>query len=125
LAIQHVVGDGTALATILRQSSAPWPRSQCLLAHQALDMVQTAAAAPRQQVVPDPPSTIRAVAADKALAHLVAKILVVPAAFAARPIQPGVEAASRDTERLAHQIQGPGLPVLRHEAEPHIDSFAK
>lgn len=34
-------------------------------------------------------------------------------------------ATPRDTERLAHQIDRPGPSVFRHEAELHIDSFAK
>lgn len=59
------------------------------------------------------------------LVSLSAQLLVVKAAPAPGAHQPSVEATSRDTERLAHQIDRPGPSVFRHEAELHIDSFAK
>lgn len=52
--------------------------------------------------------------------HLVAEATLAPGAC-----EPGVEAASRDTERPPHQIDRSGPPVFRYGAEPHIDSFAK
>ena len=48
-------GRALAIAFILRQTPAPWPRPQGLQAHQPFDPVQTAFDAFRQQVTPDPP----------------------------------------------------------------------
>ena len=90
-----------------------------------LDAVQAAAMPEGQHVVPHASRTIRAVTAQEALAHLAAQQLVGQITSAARPGQPGIEAASRDTERLAHQVHRPGPSVFRDEAELHIDSLAK
>lgn len=78
-----------------------------------------------QHVVPHTACAVGAVAAYKALMHLRTQHLVAEATPAPGSCEPGVEAASRDTERLAHQIDRPGPSVFRHEAELHIDSFAK
>jgi hypothetical protein len=43
-----------AIAFILRQTPAPWPRSQGLQSHQSFDPVQTTVDAVCQQVTPDP-----------------------------------------------------------------------
>lgn len=79
----------------------------------------------RQDIVPDASRTIGTVAQHKALADQAAKLLIAPAALAARAREPRVKATSSDTERLAHQIHRPDSSVFRHEAESHIDSFAK
>lgn len=78
-----------------------------------------------QHVVPHPARTVGAVAVHEALTHLRAQHLIAEAAPASGPREPRVEATPRDTERLAHQIDRPGPSVFRHEAELHIDSFAK
>ncbi|GEQ77887.1 hypothetical protein CTTA_4892 [Comamonas testosteroni] len=57
--------------------------------------------------------------------HLRVQLLIFKAASASGMYEPGIKATSRDTERIAHQIDRPGPSVLRHEAELHIDSFAK
>ena len=79
-----------------------------------------------QYDVPHTAHAVGAVAAYKALMHLRTQYLVTEATPAPESCEPGVEAASRDTERLAHQIdRRPGPSVFRHEDELHIDSFAK
>ena len=42
LAVQHVVGDGAALTTVLGQATPAWPGTQRLLSHEAFDAVQAA-----------------------------------------------------------------------------------
>ena len=125
LAIQHVVSDGTALSVVLGQAAPSGPGTQGLRPHQTLDTVQSAALAQGHHIVPNPASTVGPVAAHKALPHLGCQRLVFQAAPAARPHQPRIEAASRDTERLAHKIHRPGHPVLRDELELHSESLAK
>ena len=78
-----------------------------------------------EHVMPHAPGAVRPVTGDEAVAHLAAQHFVIEAATTARPHQPGIEAAARDTERLAHQVHRPGPSVLRHKAELHIDSLAK
>ena len=125
LAVQHVVGHGTARATVLGQSASPWPGTQCLLSHEPFDAVQTTSLTLFQHVVPHTPCPVGAVTAHEALVHMRTQHLVAETTPAPGPCEPGVEAASRDTERLAQQIDRPGPSVFRHEAELHIDSFAK
>ncbi len=91
----------------------------------ALDAVQTTSLALLQHVVPHAACAVGAVTAHEALVNLCAQHLIAEAASAPGPCEPRVEATPRDTERLAHQIDRPGPSVFRHEAELHIDSFAK
>src|SRR5262249_52837637 len=58
-------------------------------------------------------------------AVIYAELFVTPAALTARSCQPGIEPASRHTERLAQPTLRPDPPVLRNETELHFDSFAK
>jgi hypothetical protein len=125
LTVQHVVGDGAALASVLRQASTPWPRAQGLFSHEPFNAMQSASLTQCKHVMPHAPGAIGAVAAHKALAHLAAEHLVDQTALAPGPAEPRVEATSRDTERLAHHCQRPRPSVFRHEAELHIDSLAK
>ena len=125
LPIQNVVGNGAALTTILGQSPALGPCPQGLQAHQALDAVQTTVMPQGQHVTPDTAGALSSVAAHKALTDQVPHQLVRSAALASGTAVPGIESASRDTERLAYQSDWPDSPVLHHEAELHIDSFAK
>ncbi|GEM_PF-4988150 len=60
-----------------------------------------------EQVMPHASCTIHAVAGDKAPSYPFTQYLIVQAAQTSRPIQSRVEAASRNTERLAHQIDRP------------------
>ena len=87
--------------------------------------MQTTSLTLLQHVVPHTACAIGAIAAYEALVDLRAQHFIAEAAPAPGPREPRVEATSRDTERLAHQIDRPGPSVFRHEAELHIDSFAK
>lgn len=78
-----------------------------------------------QHVVPHTGRAVGAVAAHEALVYLRAQHFIAEAALAPGPCEPRVEATPLDTERLAHQIDRPGPSVFRHEAELHIDTFAK
>jgi hypothetical protein len=79
----------------------------------------------RQQVSPHPPGAVGPMAGKEAGADLRAELLITAAACTAWPGQPRIEAAARDTERLAHPVRRPDPPVLRNETELHVDSFAK
>ena len=125
LAVQHVVSHRAARAPVLGQSTTTGSSTQCLLSHEPLNAVQTTSLTLLQHVVPHTACAVGAVAAHEALVDLSAQHFIAEAALAPGPREPRVEAASRDTERLAHQIDRPGPPVFRHEAELHIDSFAK
>jgi len=87
--------------------------------------MQAAGYALRQQIAPDPPGSIGSVAADEARPDLGTELFIAAAASTARSLQPGVKPTPRDTERPAHPVYGPDPPVLRNEAELHVDSFAK
>jgi hypothetical protein len=54
-------------------------------------------------------------ATQEAGAHFGNELLVSMAAAAARPCQPRVEAAPRDTERPAHPVRRPDPPVLQDD----------
>ena len=56
--------------------SVPWPRPQCLPAHQAFDAVQAARHAFGENVVPDPARAVGTVAAREAPAHAASPILI-------------------------------------------------
>jgi hypothetical protein len=62
--------------------------------------MQTARHAFCQQVAPDTPGTVGPAAGKEAGADLHAEPFITPAALTARSCQPGIEPASRDTERL-------------------------
>jgi len=115
----------TAFASVLGQSASLRSGPQCLLAHQSLDSMQAAVVPHFQHIAPHTPRTIGAITGHKAVAHLGAYDFVTQTAAAPGARQPGVKATSRDTERLAHLVDRPGPSVFRHEAELHIDSFAK
>jgi len=71
----------------------------------------------------DASGAVGAVTGNEALAHLRRHLLIIPAALAWRPRQPGIKATAGHTERLAHHRHRPGPSVLRHEAEFDIDAF--
>ncbi len=100
-------------------------RSQRLHPHQTLDTMQSHLYPERQHVVPHAPRGVSAVATYKALPYMVAQDFIISTAQAPRSTEPGVEPASRDIERLAHQRHWPGSSMFRQKAESHIDSFAK
>lgn len=87
--------------------------------------MQTAGYAFGQEVVPDPASAIGAVAADVAGPDPGADLVIIPRALRWRTGEPGMEAAPRDTERLAHPRRRPDPSMLRDKGEPHIESLAK
>jgi hypothetical protein len=70
----------------------------------------------------DPPGSVGPITADEARLNLGTELFI---AAAARPLQQSIEPTPRDTERPAHPIHGPDPPVLRNEAERHVDSLAK
>src|SRR6201999_2748159 len=126
-AVKHVRSDGGGLPLthIGRQPTPARARFKPLLPYQSLDPVQSTSGAFRKHVVPHPPGAIGSIAAQEAGTRLRAQFLVAPAALAARPRQPRMEAAPRDTERPAQPPRRPDPPVLRDEGELHVDSFAK
>jgi len=125
MTVEHVVGDSTALATVLRQSASPGPGTQSLGTHEPLDAVQPAALTQCEHVAPDTPGAIGSVTSKESLAHMAAQHFVVQASCASRPAQPRIEPASRDTKRLAHQVHRPGPLLLRNELELQSESLAK
>src|SRR5207302_9820595 len=126
-AVEHVRSDGARLPLTQIGRQAP-PSRMCfesLRPHQPLNPMQTARQPFRQHVFPHPPGAVGPVARNEAGAHLCAKLFIASAALTARPCQPGIEPAARDTERLAQPTRRPDPPVLRNETELHVDSFAK
>lgn len=109
---------------LLGQTAAAWPCPQTLLAHETFDPMQAAGYA-FQEVMPDPASAVSAIAADVAGPDPGTDLLIIPRALRRCTGQPGMEAASRDTERLAHPRRRPDPSVLRDEGEPRIESLAK
>ena len=81
--------------------------------------MQAALHAVCQQIVPHPARAISPIAANVAGPDFGAHVLVIPGALRWRPGQPGMEAASRDTERPAHPRHRPDPSVLRDEGKPH------
>jgi hypothetical protein len=96
-----------------------------LLPHQSFDPVQPAPYPLGEQIVPDTPGPVGSIARQKAGTNLRTNVLIAPAAFTARPCQPGIKPTPRDTERLAQPFRRPDPSVLRNETELHVDSFAK
>jgi hypothetical protein len=90
-----------AIALVLRQTSAPWPRPQGLQAHQPLDPVQTAFDAVCQKVSPDTPCAIGPVAGKEAGLHLLADRFIASGSGAGRSVQPGMKARPRHAHRFA------------------------
>jgi hypothetical protein len=117
-------GGDLPLTQIKRQSTPARSGFKSLQPHQSLDAMQPAWDAFRQQIVPNPPSSIGPIAGKETHPNLRAKLFICGAAdcaVAAARLEP----TSRDTERPAHPIHGPDPPVLRNKAELHVDSFAK
>jgi len=96
-----------------------------VLPHQSLDPMQPTSGTFGKQVVPHAPGAISSIATQEAGANLRTEFLIALAALTARPRQPRIEAAPRDTERPAQPPRRPDPPVLRDEGELHVDSFAK
>jgi hypothetical protein len=126
-AVEHVGSDGgdLPLTQIGRQSTPARTGFESLQSHQSLDPMQAACNAFRKEIVPDPPGSVRPIAADEARANLGAELFIAAVASAARSLQPGVQSAARDTESPSHPTHGPDPPVLRNERKLHVDSFAK
>jgi len=126
-AIEHIGSDGgdLPLTQIRRQSTPARARFKGLLPHQSFDPMQATPYPFGEQIVPNTPGPVGSIARQKAGTNLRANVLIAPAALTARPCQPGIEAAPRDTERLAQPFRRPDPPVLRDETELHVDSFAK
>src|SRR5665213_1385475 len=75
----------------------------------------------RQHVVPHTPGAIGPVTGEEAGANLRAQLFIVLTAPTARPCQPGIEAAPRDTERLAYAGgAGVAISLLYLEYADHI-----
>src|SRR3954447_21050335 len=98
---------------------------QGLRTHQALDLVQAAGDALRQDIAPDATSAIGSVAGLEARIDLGANQFVIPRALARRAGQPGMESRARDIQRFAKPCHRPDRAVPRDESEPHIASLAK
>ena len=78
-----------------------------------------------QNIAPNATCTIGAVALQKTMADPGRDRVVALGAGAGRARQPGEEAASRHTERVAHPTHRPNPSVLRNETKHHAWSFAK
>ncbi len=125
--VEHV-GSGHArrpFTPVGRQTPPSRSCPQGLLAHQPFNPVQSARHAVRQHVVPHAPCSVGSVARNEACPHLGGQLFIAPATLAARSHEPGIKATQRDPERPAQPFRRPDPPVLRDEAEPHVDSFAK
>src|SRR6202020_1866299 len=105
------------LTQVGRQSTPARSGFESLQSHQSLDPMQAAAEAFGQQISPNSSCSIGSITADEARPNLGAELFVTAAAPAARPRQPGIETAPRDTERPAHPVHGPDPPVPRNEGE--------
>src|SRR5215472_1408702 len=81
--------------------------------------------APGAQVAPHAGAAVRTIALREAGPDVHDKVAVDLCSGAFGPSQPLVEAAARDTERLAHLVRSPHPSVLRDEAELHRWSLAK
>ena len=125
LPIQHVVRCLVPGAFVRGQPSAAWPGPQSLLAHQTLDTVQPACGTLGEHVVPDPPGTIRPIAANEACLDLCPEHFIAACPSTGRTGKPGVKPTARDTERLAKPPHRPDPSMFRDEAELHIESLAK
>ena len=68
-------------------------------AHQPFDLVQPAAEACRQHVVPDPPGAIGAIALQEARPHLGSHLFIRHSTGAGRSAQPSMKARARDAQR--------------------------
>src|SRR5271167_461986 len=87
--------------------------------------MQSARHAIGKHVVPYATCSIGSVAREEARAHLRCQRFVTLRTRTARSCQPGIKATPRDPERPAQPSRRPNPPVLRDEADLHIDSFAK
>ena len=127
LAIEKVRRQGSreAIAFILRQPAPARSGPQSLSPHQAFDLMQPAGDAFAQHVTPDTAGPVGPVAGEKARPHPGADLLVSSRPLARPPCQPGMEARTRDPERLAHPPHRPDSSVLRDESELHSASLAK
>ncbi len=117
LAIEHVTGGDRTLTMILGKPAPPRHCSQTLRAHEPFDPVQAAGFPIGQQVVPDTARTIDAIASYMAGTDLRTDHLVVAGTLRRRADQPGMEAASRNSERRALPCHRPDPSVLRDELE--------
>src|SRR4029079_263889 len=75
---------------------------QGLLAHQALDAMQSTGHAVRENILPDAARSVGPIAADEARPNLGCQLLITSRAMAGRSCQPRIEPTTRDTERPAH-----------------------
>ena len=125
--VEHIRSDGIRRA----HRGVRWhpsPSGACTqggLAHQPLNTMAAAGHAFHEQVVPDPPSTVGAIAGEEAGPHSDQQLLIGPCPDTRRPGPPGIEAGARDTERLTQPSRRPDSPVRRNEGELHSASFAK
>jgi len=88
----------------------PPPSGACAqgrISHQSLDPMSAARDPIRQQVVPDAPGTVGAVARQEAGSHLGQQLFVGLRSGTRRSSSPGIEACARDTERLAQPARRP------------------
>ncbi len=126
-AVEHVRSNGARLplTQIGRQATPSRTRPQSLKPHQSLDPMQSARHAVNEHIVPHAPGAVGSIARKEACPHLRGQLFIAPGARAAWPCQPSIEPTPRDTERPAQPLRRPDPPVLRDEAELHVNSFAK
>ncbi|GHC81227.1 hypothetical protein GCM10010136_34620 [Limoniibacter endophyticus] len=74
--------------------------------------MQAAEEAFGEKVVPDTPGTIGTVTVLEAVLDLVEQNLILPGMSARRTVEPGIEARTRDPQRLAEPCHRPDRTVL-------------
>ena len=112
-------------ASVRRYAPPSGACAQRRVSHQPFNAMEAAGDALHEHVVPDPPRAVGAIAGEEAGPYSDQQLLVGPRPDTWRPGPPGIEACTRDTERLTHPSRRPNSPVLRDEGERHSASCAK
>jgi hypothetical protein len=103
LPIQEIVADSTwqSISAVDGLGTTARTGPQGLGFHEPLNLMRATAMTQLQHVFQDPAGAISSVTGHKALIHMRADHFINPCPITLGPRDPGVKAASRDTERLA------------------------
>ena len=125
--VEHIRREGVRRpdAGIQRHLSTPGAGAQRRVSHQPLDPMSAAGHPVRQQIVPDAPRSVGAIAGQKAGPPPRQQLVVGPRPGTRRAGPPGIKACARDPERLAQPSRRPDPSVCRDKGELHSASFAK
>ena len=125
--VEHIRRDGVRRPDpgVRWQPPPSGPGAERRLSHEPLDPMSAAGDPLCQQVVPDAPGPVGAVAGQEAGSHSRQQLAVGPRPGTRRPGPPGIKACARNPERLAQPFRRPDSSVCRDEGEFHSASFAK